>query len=75
MPALGTKGDLILLDPRYYVIGDRGTIEIAFSDVPSFQNNQMTLRVVARRDGQPWLDKPITLQDGATQVSPFVVLN
>jgi hypothetical protein len=37
--------------------------------------NQMTWRVVERIDGQPWLDKPVTLQDAATQVSPFVVLN
>jgi hypothetical protein len=30
---------------------------------------------VERVDGQPWLDKPITLQDADTQVSPFVVLD
>ncbi len=64
----------MLIDPRYYVIGDR-SLEIAFSDTPQFLKNQMTCRVTARRDGQPWLDKPATLQDGATQVSPFVVLN
>jgi hypothetical protein len=31
--------------------------------------------VVERVDGQSWMDKPVTLQDGTTQVSPFVVLN
>ncbi len=35
----------------------------------------MTWRVVERVDGQPWIEKPITLQDGTTQVSPFVALN
>jgi hypothetical protein len=34
----------------------------------------MTWRVVERVDGQPWLDKAVTLQDATTQVSPFVVL-
>ena len=37
--------------------------------------NQMTWRVVERVDGQPWLEKPITLQDGSSTVSPFVILN
>jgi hypothetical protein len=45
------------------------------SNVPSFLKNQLTLRIVKRVDGQPWLNGPITLADAATQVSPFVVLN
>jgi HK97 family phage major capsid protein len=75
VPPMGTKGDLMLLDPSLYVIGDRMQIEIAASEHVNFLKNQMTWRVVERVDGQPWLDKPITLQDGSTQVSPFVVLN
>ena len=75
VPALGTKGDMMLLDPSFYVVGDRMQIEIAASEHVNFLKNQMTWRVVERVDGQSWLDKPVTLQDGATQVSPFVVLN
>ncbi len=75
LPALGTKGDLMLLDPSLYVIGDRQQIEIAASEHVNFLKNQMTWRVVERVDGQPWIEKPITLQDGTTQVSPFVALN
>lgn len=75
VPPLGTKGDLMLLDPSLYVIGDRMQIEIAASEHVNFLKNQMTWRVVERVDGQPWLDKPVTLQDATTQVSPFVVLN
>ncbi len=59
----------------YYVIGDRMQIEIAASEHVNFLKNQMTWRVVERVDGQPWLDKPITLQDGSTEVSPFVALD
>lgn len=75
VPALGTKGDLMLLDCSKYVIGDRMQIEIAASEHVNFLTNQMTWRVVERVDGQPWMEKPITLQDTVTQVSPFVVLN
>jgi HK97 family phage major capsid protein len=75
LPALGTKGDLMLIDPSFYVIGDRMQIEVAASEHVNFLKNQMTWRVVERIDGQPWLDKPVTLQDASTQVSPFVVLN
>jgi hypothetical protein len=81
----------VLLDPLYYLIGDRaqardgarrgspdpaaGDLEMSVSAVPSFMKNQLTIHVVKRVDGQPWLNGPITLQDAATQVSPFVVLN
>jgi HK97 family phage major capsid protein len=75
LPALGTKGDLMLVDPALYVIGDRMQIEVAASEHVNFLRNQMTWRVVERIDGQPWLEKAITLQDGTSQVSPFVVLN
>jgi HK97 family phage major capsid protein len=75
VPALGTKGDLMLIDPSLYIIGDRQQIEIAASEHVNFLANQMTWRVVERVDGRPWMDQPVTLQDGATQVSPIVVLN
>jgi HK97 family phage major capsid protein len=75
LPALGSKGDLMLVDPSFYVVGDRMQVEIAASEHVNFLKNQMTWRVVERVDGQPWLDKAITLQDASTQVSPFVALN
>ena len=75
VPSLGNQGDVNLLDPTLYVIGDRMQIEVAASEHVNFLKNQMTWRVVERVDGQPWLEKAITLQDGASQVSPFVALN
>jgi HK97 family phage major capsid protein len=75
LPALGTKGDLMLIDPSLYVIGDRMMLEIAASEHVNFLKNQMTWRFVQRVDGRPWLESAITLQDAATQVSPFVALN
>jgi len=63
LPPLSSKGNLILIAPSLYVIGDRQEIEIAASEHVNFLANQMTWRVVERADGQPWLDKPITLED------------
>jgi len=74
LPALGTTGDVMLIDPSLYVIGDRMSLEIAASEHVNFLKNQMTWRFVQRVDGQPWMEKPVTLQDGVSQVTPFVVL-
>jgi HK97 family phage major capsid protein len=75
LPPLGTKGDLMLVDPQFYIVGDRMQVEIAASEHVNFLKNQMTWRVVERVDGQSWLDKAITLQDNSTQVGPFVAIN
>jgi HK97 family phage major capsid protein len=75
IPALGTKGDVMLVDPSLYVIGDRMMLEVAASEHVNFLKNQMTWRFVQRVDGRPWLESAITLQDGSSTVSPFVVLN
>ena len=78
LPALGNKGDLLLIDPRWYAIGDyereNGALEIAASLHVKFIQNQIVIRVVRRVDGRPMIDQPVTLQDGSTQVSPFVSL-
>jgi HK97 family phage major capsid protein len=75
LPALGTSGDIVLVDPSLYVIGDRMQVEVAASEHVNFLANQMTWRVVERVDGRPWLENAITLQDGSTTVSPFVALH
>jgi HK97 family phage major capsid protein len=75
LPALGTKGDVMLIDPSLYVIGDRMQLEIAPSEHVNFLKNQMTWRFVQRVDGRPWMDSYVTLQDGTSTVSPFVILN
>ncbi len=77
LPAIGTTGDIMLIDPGLYVIGDRQAIEIdVSSDEPTaFQKNQSIWRVIERVDGQPYFSKVITLQDASTTVSPFVCLS
>jgi HK97 family phage major capsid protein len=78
VPVLGTKGDLILIDPTLYIIGDRGELAIDISPYASlsmWQKNQSVIRIVKRVDGQPAFSAAVTLADGSTQVSPFVILN
>lgn len=74
MPALGTKGDIMLADFSYYMIADRNNGQTIESDASeSFSSNKTVMRIIHRVDGQPWLSAPITY-DGTNTVSPFVVL-
>jgi len=74
-PILGSRGDIGLYDLRYYLIGDRSATTIDASKHDKFRYDLTVWRAVHRVDGQPWLSQPIYLQDGTTQVSPFVVLD
>lgn len=74
LPALGTKGDVLLADFQYYVIGDRQATTIESTKFEKWEFDQTSWRAVHRVDGQPWLSAPLTYQDGTTAVSPFVAL-
>ena len=74
LPVLGTRGDILLADWRYYLIGDRQATTVESSQYPRWQFDETSWRAVHRVDGQPWLSAPLTYQDAVTQVSPFVVL-
>jgi hypothetical protein len=74
LPALGTLGDLVLIDPYLMLIGERSLLINASQHV-QFTKNQTTFRITLRADAQPAIDKAVTLQDTATQVSAFVALN
>ncbi len=75
MQPLGTRGDILLADFRYYLIGDRQATTIESSNTPRWIYDETSWRCVHRVDGQPWLSAPLTYQDTVTQVSPFVVLS
>lgn len=75
VPALGTRGDVMLIDPSKYVIGDRLALQIDMSNQVLFRTNQMMWRIIARWDGQPWFNAPVTLNDGTYQMSNAVVLD
>lgn len=72
---LGTKGDLILADFSKYLIKDGSGPFIAASPHVLFQQNKTMIKVFWNVDGKPWVTGPMTLEDGATTVSPYVVLD
>jgi HK97 family phage major capsid protein len=74
-PVLGTKGDLILANFQYYLIKDGFGVALAASPHRKFEFNITIIKAFWNVDGKPWLTAPITLEDGATQMSPFVVLD
>jgi len=75
LPALGTTGCVLLADVSKYLVGERLDLEIDVSPHYRFNQYQTTWRVVARTDGQSWLQGPITLADGGKTVSAFCALS
>lgn len=74
LPALGTSGDIMLADMRYYLIGDRQRITVDESIHVKFASDEKSWRFVTRVDGQPWIDSAITPRAGGSTLSPFVKL-
>ena len=74
LPRIGTQGDILLADMKYYLIGDRQAITVDSTKFDRWRYDQTSWRIVSRIDGQPWLSAPLTYDDGTTQVSPFVIL-
>lgn len=74
-PAKGSKGDLVLVDFTYYLIKDGSGPYIAASEHVLFRQNKTVIKAFWNVDGKPWVVAPLTLEDGATKVSPYVVLD
>jgi HK97 family phage major capsid protein len=71
---LGDKGDVMLCDFSQYVVGLRSEMRFETSIHVHFTSDELLSRIVERHDGQPLWDEALTLEDGSTTVSPFVVL-
>lgn len=75
LPALGTKGDLSLVNLSYYLIKDGSGPAAASSEHILFLSNKVVFKIVWNVDGHPWLTEPLGLEGITTStVSPFVVL-
>ena len=64
VPALGNAGDICLLDPLLYVLGDRRQITVDASPHIRFQYDETAFRVQARFDGQPALSSTLQPANG-----------
>jgi HK97 family phage major capsid protein len=66
LPALGDAGDICLLDPLLYILGDRKSIVVDASPHIRFQYDETAFRAQARFDGQPALSSTLTMANGGT---------
>lgn len=73
--ALGTQGDISLVDFGFYLLGDRQAMSASVSEHYRFPQDEMAFKIVMRVDGRPWLQSPITPQYGGDTLSPFVQLS
>ncbi len=71
---LGDQNDIALVDPSFYVIGDRQAVTMAASQHVRFANDEVQFRFIERLDGQPWVETPLTPRNGGPTQSPFVTL-
>ena len=58
LPALGNAGDLVLLDPALYLMGDRQQVILDVSPHALFTTDQTAFRVSARLDAMPIYSTP-----------------
>lgn len=72
--ALGAQGDLSLVDWSMYLIGDYQNMTVDSSPHVKFTSDKTTFRAIARNDGKPWLQSPITPRNNSATLSPFVTL-
>lgn len=74
MAALGTIGDIALVDLSQYVMIDKGNTAAAQSMHVRFLQEEMAFRITYRLDGQPAWKSPVTTANGASSKSPFIGL-
>jgi HK97 family phage major capsid protein len=72
--AVGTAGDINLVDFGFYLIGDRQAMSARQSEEFKFDEDVTAFRVIERLDGRPWLADAITPHNNGDTLSPFVKL-
>lgn len=72
-PALGTSGDVMLIDPSHYIIKDGSGPFVAASEHVLFTQNKTVIKAFWNVGGKPWLTAPHR-DEGGYEVSPFVQL-
>jgi HK97 family phage major capsid protein len=79
LPLLGATGDLSLVDPSFYLVGDLQAVTIANSVHFRFRNDVTAWRATFRGAGTPWPAAPFSHESDGTdmtyEVSPFVSLD
>lgn len=74
-PALGTEGDLMLVNLSYYLVKDGSGPFVEASPHTYFTSNKTIIKAFWNVDGDGWLQDPIALEGSTSNtLSPFVVL-
>lgn len=74
--ALGTAGDLVLVDPSEYIIEDRLLMEASASPLGrGFQSDETDFKLINRVDGRMWRTAPMTPANSSATLSSVVILN
>ena len=72
--ALGSAGDILLVDPYMYILLTKGTVKQDWSIHVEFLTDQNCFRVVYRCNGAPKVSSPLTVKNSTKPRSPFVAL-
>jgi len=72
--ALGTKGDINLIDPFQYILLTKGTARQDWSVHVEFLTDQNCFRMVYRCNGAPKTDSTLTIKNSKKVRSPFITL-
>lgn len=73
--ALGSEGDILLLDLKQYLIIEKASgVQAASSIHVRFLNHERTYRFTMRIDGQPMWNSAVTSYTGSVDRSPYVTL-
>lgn len=73
-PALGAKGDVVLAELKQYCIKEGFGLQVRASEHVFFKNNKTVIKAFQTVGGAPWLDAPVSQEDGQTY-SYFVGLD
>lgn len=72
--ALGDVGDVILTDPKQYVVIKKGGIQAASSIHVAFLTAENCFRFILRANGRPKLSKSVKLKNSSNRRSAYVTL-
>ena len=72
--ALGTVGDIMLVDLGEYLVAEKGGVQAAMSIHVQFLTNETVFRWIVRFDGQPKVSSALTPYKGSATRSPFIAL-
>lgn len=72
--ALGTPGDIALVDLSQYTLVDKNGVQAATSMHVAFDTDEMRFRITYRVDGKPMWHQPITPFKGTLTKSPFITI-